>query len=162
MTEWADVATILGAFHDALGEFRRLRGRLPPGIEAREPEVHIFEGLGIGGAGLDVTLAAMRPDGRRVVWAVELWIDTFGSDGWRVQAKGEIDVDDAAGVDYCVVNEQRSLATAQEAISVILDLTGVVCGHPVDQLLTMRWEDEKSYQHDRAVEGYRPPGDDNA
>jgi hypothetical protein len=116
-----------------------LRDNVPSELQPVGPDIHTFEGHS-GGAGMDIALQATREDGRQIRWGVEIWIDRF--DGrWYATVKGEIDVDDAAGDDRCVVDEQQQVASATEAVATITAMARIVAAHPLEDLVRFRWED---------------------
>lgn len=141
MTEWADVVTILLGMNTAIDNgFQQLRGRLPDLASPRGPFLTVFDATGQRGAGAGVWVLATRADGREVSWCVEIVIDPPGLDQrWHVTVQGDIDLDDDAGEDRCVLNEQRSVETAPEAAAAIRELTRIVTTYPVGELLTMPW-----------------------
>jgi hypothetical protein len=145
MTGWIDTATVFLAFHEVTNEtFVRLRGSMPDAIAPEGPTLNTFTGMhGTGGAGMSAFITARHEDGRAVYWQVEIWLDRDqNGDGWWATVKGEIDLDDDAGHDRCVLNEQRSVATASEAAAAIRELGSLVAGYPLDHLLAMRWGPE--------------------
>lgn len=146
---------MLLSLHDVVnGGFRRLRARLPDELEPQGPAIHLFSGFdGTGGAGADVSIIAKHPDGRQLSWMVEIWIDRFvGDDNWYATVKGEIDLDDDEGDDYCIVNEQRSVDSGQQAADAIRELAAIVADYPLPKLLAMRWSPEDHELGDDSAE----------
>ena len=145
MTAWSEIAAIWLSLDEVRRrDFLRLHSALEPSLNPRGPYFEVFAGLPSGTAGSSISVAATRTDGRALWWGVEVWIqrdDPRNGGGWFAVVKGEIDLDDAAGDDRCVVNEQESVVGVDDAVALIRRMAGVVCRYPVDQLLTMRWED---------------------
>ena len=138
------------------GGFRELRGRLPEELHPQGPELHLFEGFeGTGGAGADVTVSARHADGRQLRWMIEIWIDRHAADDWYATVKGEIDLDDDEGDDFCVLNEQRTVADGDEAAEAIRELGAMVVDYPLTDLLTRRWSPD---DHDFGDESEEPIG----
>ena len=80
-------------------------------------------------------MSGTRSDGRRVAWLVEIWIERWGhDDGWTATVKGEIDIDDELGDDYCDLNVQRSVTSVEEAVEALIDCAALVVGHQVEGL----------------------------
>jgi hypothetical protein len=145
VTEWAQTAAVLSAFHDVMaGPLRSLRSALPAAIHPDGPTLDAFEGFtGAGGAGLSAFVVARHPDGRSLHWQVELWVDRHSVDReWRASVKGEIDLEDDEGLDRCVLNEQRSVASGAQAAVAVRELGESVGRFPLGELLSMRWEPE--------------------
>lgn len=140
------MAAILLSLHNIVnGGFHRLRyERLPESINPQGPTLQTFEGFDrTGGAGADVSIVATREDGRQLFWQVEIWIDRYaGDDRWSAIVKGEIDLDDEDGNDRCVLNEQRTVDTGEQAGAAIRELARMVVNYPVDELLAMQWPPE--------------------
>jgi hypothetical protein len=131
------VATVLRSLADVqAGSFRRLFAALPSASQPTTPRVEIFDGMpGTRGAGASVSLSAKRSDARRVVWLVEVWIDTWDTqDTWQTIVKGEIDIDDDDGNDECELNIQRQPRSADEAAAAITELARLVLAHEVEGL----------------------------
>src|SRR6476620_5974967 len=86
----------------------------------RDPEIRcdVFSGMPeTGGAGAAATMIARLPDGRRLSWMVEVWIDTWEPGGeWSAVVKGDIDRDDPTDLsanDECLFLEQRRFHDVQ-------------------------------------------------
>jgi hypothetical protein len=143
VTELLGIAAVLLGVRRAVRLFQGLHDALPGALEPSGPLVEPFEGFdGTGGAGVSVYVRAQHPDGRGLFWQVELWIDRQGGDRdgeWYGTVKAEIDLDDDDGNDHCVVNEQRGFNSSVEAATAIREMTDVVCSHPLEALLALRW-----------------------
>lgn len=142
MADWEGTAAILLSLHDAMnGSFRRLRSEITDEFAPEGPVLRIVNGFdGTGGAAADVSITATHADGRQLSWLVQIWIDRHdGDETWCVTVKGEIDLDDEEGDDYCVLNEQRTVNDGRQAAAAIDELTAMVVDYPLEHLLAMRW-----------------------
>jgi hypothetical protein len=143
MTDWADMTAIWGAF-DVINrnEFGRLRLSLPEGVRPDRSSFAVWDGMRQGDAGISLWLATQREDGRGLSWGVELYVYRDEEQGWRASVKGEIDLEDDQGNERCVLNEQTAVADAASAARAINELAESVTKYPLDELLTMSWDQE--------------------
>ena len=142
MTDWAATASILLRLQGVMDrQFRLLRDKLPETLHATGPDLGLFQGFpATGGAGAEVRVIARHDDGRQLSWAVEVRIDRWPpGESWYATVKGEIDLDDDQGDDYCVLNEQRTVDNAKQAADAIEELAMLVASYPLPELLTKRW-----------------------
>jgi hypothetical protein len=100
-------------------------------------------------------VTARHTDGRQLSWMVEIWIDREPAAEWYATVKGEIDLDDDEGDDFCVLNEQRTVDDGDQAAEAIRELGAMVVSYPLADLLAKRWSPD---DHELADEADRPIG----
>ena len=92
-----------------------------------------------GGAGVDVTATARHAERRNLCWMVAIWMDRAAGGSWYATVKGEIDLDDDDGGDFCVLNEQRAVAEANETAKAVRMLSAMVANCPPSGRQAKRW-----------------------
>jgi hypothetical protein len=123
------------------GPFRRLRTQLPVAMHLTGPSSERFTiQPAENDHGAAVQLTAVRDDGRHVTWLVEVWIYPTPPEGWAINVKAEIDLDDLTGYDRCVLNEQQIIRDPASVTDAIRRATELVVGYPRQHLLTSGWQ----------------------
>jgi hypothetical protein len=132
----SDAASLQDVANGCLLDLQR---RLPAKLHPHGPNLCSKGHEGAGEAGVDVTVTARHADRHNLCWMVAIWMDRAAGDSWYATVKGETDLDDDDGGDFCVLNEQHAVAEANETAEAVRVLSAMVANCPLTGLLAKRW-----------------------